>query len=543
VIAIFSDGTSSDVTGSSTLTAGTTGVTFGVGAFKGRATGVTANATPVVITATYTIGGVNKTATAELTVNSATSKSFEVNPAGVDPLVSIPVTGTQQYTAIETFTDGTKYDRTLDSVWTARTTAGTINNGVTWDSIKGHATGAIASATPVVITATYTLAGVTKTATAKLTVNDATSAKFEVTPEAAEISINGGTQQFAAIETFSDGTSFDRALDPNTTWTAVDVALGVGVATIGLNTGIAKGAALGQSTITATYTFGGVTKTDSAILTVTAPNPGPPVIGSYPNLKTAAPFGIIGYDAITNSAGPSHIYGDVALTQPLAGGTIASVTGPGTNNSGVAPLLASSIVTTSDGVNPGIITAADNGAPANIAALPQLLIDLRAAYDDLFNRAAPVTSLTTPADAAAATGGGTFPAAAPDLSGYVLSPGIYTTAGTYGLSNTLGPLVLDAKGNPDALFIIRSTAVGPSGLTSTTGSVVLRNGAQSKNVFWLVDNATIGAGTFFQGTVVAGHAITLLAHANVEGRMLAGALGLVSGKITLTDTNVITVPR
>jgi hypothetical protein len=103
--------------------------------------------------------------------------------------------------------------------------------------------------------------------------------------------------------------------------------------------------------------------------------------------------------------------------------------------------------------------------------------------------------------------------------------------------------VLDAKGNPDAVFIIRSTQVGPSGFTSTTGSVLLQGGAQAKNVYWVMDNLTVGAGTFFQGTVVAGHAITLNAFANVEGRMLAGALGVTSGAIVLSGTNVITVPK
>jgi hypothetical protein len=107
--------------------------------------------------------------------------------------------------------------------------------------------------------------------------------------------------------------------------------------------------------------------------------------------------------------------------------------------------------------------------------------------------------------------------------------------------------VLDAGGKPDAVFIIRSTQVGPSGLTSTTGSVALQGGAQAKNVYWVVDNATIGSGavdgTFFQGTILAGHVITLDVFTNVEGRMLAGALGTVSGAITLTGTNVITVPQ
>ncbi len=264
--------------------------------------------------------------------------------------------------------------------------------------------------------------------------------------------------------------------------------------------------------------------------------PGP--AGSAPNLGLASTYGITGFDQITITNAASHIFGDIALTQPT--GSIAAVTGAGVNNSGAAPLLASSSVTTSDGVTPGIITAPDNGTAAKIATLPQLQIDLAAAYNDLINRPAPATVLTTPLSAAGVNGG-TF-GAATDLSGFVLSPGVYTSIATYGLGDASGPLVLDAGGNPGAVFIIRSTA-GGSGFTSTTGSVVLRNGARSTNVFWVVtNNLTVGGGTFFQGTVVAGHAITVNTFANVEGRMLAGALSLVSGAITLSGTSVIVVP-
>jgi len=58
----------------------------------------------------------------------------------------------------------------------------------------------------------------------------------------------------------------------------------------------------------------------------------------------------------------------------------------------------------------------------------------------------------------------------------------------------------------------------------------------------VVDNLTVGGNTFFQNTIVAGHIITLGTFANVEGRMLAGALGLVSGAITLANEAVISVP-
>jgi hypothetical protein len=355
---------------------------------------------------------------------------------------------------------------------------------------------------------------------------------FVVTPKAASVVV-GGTQQFTAIETFSDATTIDRTAV--STWSAVDIAPGSGVATI-LGTGVATGASIGQSTITATYgaytgTVGLANRT--AILTVTAPTPGP--AGSV-DLGTASTYGLIAWDAITNSAGFSHIYGDVALTQ-MPSGTIANVTGPGFNDGGSAPNLTSSIVTNSANVTPGIVNAADNGNPG---VLTQLWNDLNVAYLDLMTRAAPATALTTPA-LALGQNGGTFPPGQ-DLSGYRLSPGIFTTSGTYALSHINGPLVLDAGGNPDAVFIIRSTS-GASGFTSTTGSVILQNGAQAKNVYWVVaHDITIGIGTFFQGTVLAGNTITLLQYVNVEGRMLAGALASGSGALTLTDTNVITVP-
>lgn len=336
-----------------------------------------------------------------------------------------------------------------------------------------------------------------------------------MTPLTAEISINGGTQQFAAIETFSDGTSFDRAL--SSTWTAVDVAPAVGVATVGLNTGIAKGAALGQSTITATYTVGGVTKTDSAILTVTAPDPG--IAGSGVNLGTAATYGIIATNAITSSSVNSHIYGDVALTV----GVSSSVTGPNFNDAGTAPHLTSSGLTTSNGVTPGEVNTSDNGN-LTIAQMAQLQSDLNASYTDLSTRPATTTYL----------------AGIVELSGKVLEPGVYkvgTATDTYALSDISGPLVLDAAGNPDAIFIFQADKI-----TTTTGSVVLQGGAQAKNVFWvLTSDATIGNGlsTFFQGTVVAGNTITVGLNTNVQGRMLAGALGAGS----ITNSGVITVPK
>jgi hypothetical protein len=482
-----------------------------IGLHTGIATGV--NPGTSTIRATYTgVDLVTKTATAILTVNKATSKSFTVTPA----TASVPVTGTQQYTAIETFSDGSTFDRTVASSWTAPDLLPVSTTPV---ATIGLHTGLAIGANPgtSTITATYTgVDSVTKTATAILTVTAATSKSFAVIPATASIVVTGGTQQFTAIETFSDGSTQDRTLDPSTTWTAVDLSGGPGVATIvptGVGAGVATGHAMGTSTITATYTpVVGPALVATAILTVTAPNPG--LAGPAPDLKTASTYGLIASSAMTISAIPqTHIYGDVALINNDAftgfafGGTI--------------PLPTSSYVTprTSPGIN-----GPSRGSAADAA---QAQIDLAAAYANLWGRS-PTTN---------------YAAGATQLSGLVLTPGIYragtpVAADTFALDNSSGPLVLDAQGNSDAVFIFQANDI-----TTTTGSVILQNGAQPKNVFWVMAaTATIGNGSssIFQGTVVAGLDITVNG-ANVQGRMLAGASG--TGALTISaGGSFITVP-
>jgi hypothetical protein len=461
--------------------------------------------------------------------------SVKVTPA----TALIPVTGTQQYTATGTYNDGSSKDVTASSTWTAVDIA--PGGGVATILPSGVATGHVSGQSTITATVVG-LGGLGgKSGSAILTVTNATVMSILVTPATASIA-KGSTQPFKAVAIMSDGTTPD--VTSGAVWTATDVGVPLisPVASVGLNTGVAAGLNLGQSDIRAA--FGGKTSpAGGAILTVTAAAIGPGPAGAV-DLKSVAPFGIIAFDAITDSSASiptsSHIYGDVALTEPSI--TIAAAVGPGFNNVGTPTLLKSTSVTTSDGVSPGLITAPDNGLPANIAALPQLLTDLEGVYTDLTARAVTGGALTVPpVPPLPLPLGGTFPSGGIDLSGWVLGPGVYTTAGPYGLSDTNGSLVLDAQGNADAVFIIRS--FDATGLTSTTGSVVLQNGAQSKNIFWVAPNVTIGGGTFFQGTVVAGHVITLKGFANVEGRMLAGALGSTSGAITLTATNIITVPK
>ena len=498
-IETFSDGSTIDRTAAANWTSAnaTVAIVSSTVPTKGLATGKAAGT--VNITATY----LTNTSTAALTVTAATPVSLKVTP----PVAAIPATATQQYTVIETFSDGSTVDRTAASTWSAPGLAAGL--AVATIDAAGNATGKVTGSTPII--ATYAGSSFSP-ASATLNVNGATPASFTVTPANATITINGGSQQYAAIETFSDGSIADRTLLSN--WTAVDLS-GTGVATIVSTTGVATGAALGTSTITATY----LTQNGAAILTVNAPNPGAALTGV--NLGTAATYGIIATNAITSSSVNSHIYGDVALTT----GVMASVTGPNVKDFGSAPNLAGSGLTTSNGVTPGQVNTADNGN-LSIAQMAQLQADLNAAYTDLSTRA-PTT---------------TYAAGIFELSGKILLPGVHRVgamvpADTFALSNDFGPVVLDAQGNPDAIFVLQAGTI-----TTTTGSVVLQGGAQAKNVFWVVfSDATIGnnASTFFQGTVVAGNTITVGLNTNVQGRMLAGALGAGS----ITNSGVITVPK
>src|SRR5664280_546628 len=210
--AVYSDGTSIDVTASSAWSSSTPG-NASVDP-SGWATGLRAN-TSSTIKATFD----SMSGTATLNVNDATSTKFEVVPSGVDPLVSIPVTGTQQYAAIETFSDGTIQDRTTPAAAAGIThwsTSGTSNAKASVGA-TGLALGIPVTTPggPVVINATFTPVGGSahNAIPANLIVNNAITVSFVVTPKEASVVVDD-VQKYSAIETFSDGETFDRVLTP-----------------------------------------------------------------------------------------------------------------------------------------------------------------------------------------------------------------------------------------------------------------------------------------------------------------------------------------
>jgi Ice-binding-like len=115
------------------------------------------------------------------------------------------------------------------------------------------------------------------------------------------------------------------------------------------------------------------------------------------------------------------------------------------------------------------------------------------------------------------------------LGGLVLTPGVYCSASSAGLTGTL---TLDAGGNANAVWIFQMGST----LTTASGSTVqVINGGQNCNVFWQVgSSATIGTTTTFVGNILALTSITLNTGATVSGRALAR-----NGAVTM-DTNTVT---
>jgi hypothetical protein len=198
------------------------------------------------------------------------------------------------------------------------------------------------------------------------------------------------------------------------------------------------------------------------------------------SLGTAESFGVLGGSTVTNT-----------------GATII------TGNLGVSP---GSAVT---GFPPGTVTPPSTIHKADAIAA-QARIDVTTAYNAIIATPTLVDLTGT------------------DLGGLTLTPGVY---GFNSSAQLTGTLILDALGNPNAVFIFK---IGSSLTTASGSSVLMINGGSSCNVFWQVgSSATLGTNSVFKGNILALTSITVTTGASLEGRALAR-----NGAVTL-DTNTV----
>jgi len=240
VTATWSDGTTTSVTPAWTTTLGTISASGVL-----TAPSVTANQTATV-SASYTFGGVTRTASRSVTianVQAALSGIAISGPASVNE----SATGTFAVTA--TWSDGTT--TSVTPAWT--TTLGTISaSGVlTAPSVTANQT--------ATVSASYTFGGVTRTASRSVTIANVQAALSGIAISGPASVNESATGTFAVTATWSDGTT--TSVTPAWTTTLGTISAS-GVLTAPSVT------ANQTATVSASYTFGGVTRTATMAVTV-----------------------------------------------------------------------------------------------------------------------------------------------------------------------------------------------------------------------------------------------------------------------------------
>jgi hypothetical protein len=487
-------------------------------------------------TVVATSGSLSASATVTVTPGPLAAITVTPNP------VTLGTGTTQQYTAVGRDASGNVV--AITPTWSVINGGGTINGAGLFTA--GTASGTYAN------TVQASSGGIAGTAT--VTVTPGPLATIIVTPNPVTLA-QGAAQQFVA--TGRDASGNVVAITP--VW-----AVTAGGGTISTTGNFTAGTTPGTFTNTVRATSG--TVSGSATVTVTT---GPVTsIVVTPNPDTLAQgeqqqFTAVGRDANSNIVPITPTWavvnggGSIGLTSGFFTAGNTNGTFNNTVRASVGAVAGFATVTVTGVVippppTPGILgTAASNGimagtavtcviggtifadvsiSPGNTitgfppcsitgvqnlanAVAAQMQIDLTAAYNNLAARPCPPANFITT-----------------NLGGTTMSAGVYCSATGIGVT---GVLTLDGGGDPNAEFVFQAG----TGLT-TAGDVVLINGAQARNVYWLVgSSATIGTASQWKGNIIALTSITLVDNANLIGRALAR-----NGAVSLGTGNTITLP-
>ena len=341
ITAVYSDGSTADVSSSATVTSGTTSVVTVSGTTLTGVAGGTAT-----VTATYQ----GKTATALVTVVTPPLQSISVSglngPINPGQTVNLLATGV--------FADGSKQDVTPQATWSSSdaTIASVGDTGTTKGQLTGKAVG------PATVTASIqTISG-----TLAVVVSNTPLSSIQITPPQPVLQ-QKMTQVFTATGTYADGTTAD--VTQQATWSTGDTSVLTVVAT-GASAGLATAQAPGTTRITARV--GTITGTTSVTviavpLTSITVTPATATIavngtktltatGNYANGTTADLTNSVTWSSSNNAVlSVSNAIGSRGLATGLAVGT-ANAQAAFQGVTGIATVTVSAAVLTGIAVSP-----------------------------------------------------------------------------------------------------------------------------------------------------------------------------------------------
>ena len=297
-----------------------------------------------------------------------------------------------------------------------------------------------------------------------------------------------------------------------------------------------------STSYTATVTIGATDLAGNPLGTTGAPNPWtfttgtavvPPPVVLGPTISLFGGFG--GGAGMTNQGIHTVVNGDIGTTG-------ASTTMTGFHDTSLAkvgavwpctytesPLNVGQVNGTIDtSPPPPTVECATEGTAATMAIATEAAKEARTAYTALQG---------LPTDGVLAA----------EIGDTTIYPGVYTNASSVGI--TLGPLTLDAQGDPNASWVFQIGSSLTVGTPTASESVILIGGAQAKNVFWAVGGLpgaiiNYGGGGTMVGTIISQPGITV----SSPGQSTSSTVSIINGRVialtastTLVNT-VINVP-
>jgi hypothetical protein len=496
------------------------------------------------VTATYRANGQTFTDQATITVQAPKQVGLYITPA----TASVRVAGTQQFTAMATWDDGTSTDVTGATSWT--TSDGKVATITSAGGGRGGGGGGGGLATGVAagsVTINASSAGFTDTAT--LIVTAPVFNMIVVTPANPTIRVNL-TQNFVATAVYDDGTS--TTVTASASWNSSDETVAVmsgggggrggfpGGGVVGGATATAL--AIGSATISATYTDNGITLTGTTTVTVTNPpllsleitptNPTASLASQVQTFVATAIFTDYSTRNVSASATWSSSNGTVAVISS-SGGTAGRATllaaGASTIAASYGGMLASTTLTVVTKKVTTIQVTPTN--PTAVLGINQAFV-ATAVYDDSSTGAVTAGATWTSSDTTVASVGNT--GAATGVATPLKVGSTTITASYQGVSGTTLLTVSGAKLTsiaitPSPLSVAvaghqQLTATGTWGDTSTREITTDVTWLSSSDAVATVSNAAGSRGLF---TAVSAGPITLTA-------AFQGVTGTLAATVTAT---------